>query len=419
MKLLRFVRPISSVSVACERLQILLACERNLVSQADLIRMTQTANGGQPRTIASAWNSSPEAVALVDAHQHLWWYHSAHTGQVGPLTVQELKDQLATNPDARRLFVWRDGMSEWRRAGDVRELHSLPARSSNIARAAANSAMREARPGPVAEIPARPAVDGEGGPQPCETMTHVARPIQPAPYPPAPAGEGQDGLRPELTPRLPCEPMPVEPAARTARIEPGARLAPPSNNTANRRGSAMSDVEIRKRVPLPADLVDDYRLPQVRAAEREAPLGPAMSEMSAETLPADLVDDYRLSQVRAAEREAPLGPAMSEMSAETLPADLDDYRLSQVRAAEREAPLGPAMSDLSAETAVNLRKLEQLLTRKPIDEIASLVQGLTYGEMIELAQAMWKAQPEGSAVTQENLPALLHCWSKSHPLAGH
>jgi hypothetical protein len=215
MKLLRFARPISSVSVACERLHILLEYERNLVSQADLIRMTQTANGGQPRTIASAWNSSPEAVALVDAHQHLWWYHSAHAGQVGPLTVQELKDQLATNPDARRLFVWRDGMSEWRRAGDVRELHSRPARSSNIA-------------------------------------------------------------------------------------------------------------------------------------------------------------------------------------------------------AELEAPLRPAMSEMSRETAVNLRKLEERLTRKPIDEIAILVQGLTYGEMIELAQAMWKAQPEGSAVTQENLPVLLHCWSESH-----
>jgi hypothetical protein len=341
MKLLRFVRPISSVSVACERLQILLACERNLVSQADLIRMTQTANGGQPRTIASAWNSSPEAVALVDAHQHLWWYHSAHTGQVGPLTVQELKDQLATNPDARRLFVWRDGMSEWRRAGDVRELHSRPARSSNIARAAANSAMREARPGPVAEIPARPAVDGQGWPQPFETMPRVARPIHPPPYSPAPAGEGRDGLRPEPTPRLPREPMPVEP-------EPGDRLAPPSNNTANRRGSAVvkdeSDAEIRNRVPLPAGLVDDYRFPQVRAAEREAPL---------------------------------------------------------------------AMREMSTETAVNLRKLEERLTRQPIDEIATLVQGLTYGEMIELAQAMWKAQPEGSAVTQENLPVLLHCWSKS------
>jgi hypothetical protein len=122
-------------------------------------------------------------------------------------------------------------------------------------------------------------------------------------------------LRPEPTPRLPREPMPVEP-------EPGVRLAPPSNNTANRRGSAMvedeSVVEIRNRVPLPAGLVDDYRFPQVRAAEREAPLRPAMSEMS-------------------------------------------------------------------TETAVNLRKLEERPTRKPIDEIATLVQGLTYGEMIELA----------------------------------
>jgi hypothetical protein len=108
---------------------------------------------------------------------------------------------------------------------------------------------------------------GRGGPQPFETMPRVARPIQPPPYPPAPAGEGWDGLRPEPTPRLSREPMPVEP-------EPGVRLAPPTNNTANRRGSAMvedeSDVEIRNRVPLPAGFVDDYRFPQVRA---QAPLG--------------------------------------------------------------------------------------------------------------------------------------------------
>jgi hypothetical protein len=33
--------------------------------------------------------------------------------------------------------------------------------------------------------------------------------------------------------------------------------------------------------------------------------------------------------------------------------------------------------------------------------------------MIELADAMWKSQPEGSAITQDNLPALLHRWCKS------
>jgi len=67
-------------------------------------------------------------------------------------------------------------------------------------------------------------------------------------------------------------------------------------------------------------------------------------------------------------------------------------------------------------TSVNLRKLQEQLDRKPLDEIAMLVQALTYGEMIELAEAMWKVQPDGSAVTQENLPALLHRWSKSRSI---
>lgn len=67
-------------------------------------------------------------------------------------------------------------------------------------------------------------------------------------------------------------------------------------------------------------------------------------------------------------------------------------------------------------TNVNLRKLQEQLDRQPLDEIAMLVQALTYGEMIELAEGMWKVQPEGTAVTQENLPALLHRWSKSRSL---
>jgi hypothetical protein len=68
---------------------------------------------------------------------------------------------------------------------------------------------------------------------------------------------------------------------------------------------------------------------------------------------------------------------------------------------------------MSTGTNINLRKLQEQLDRNPLDEIAMLVQALTYGEMIELAEAMWKVQPEGSSVTQENLPALLHRWSKS------
>ncbi len=68
---------------------------------------------------------------------------------------------------------------------------------------------------------------------------------------------------------------------------------------------------------------------------------------------------------------------------------------------------------MNSGTNVNLRRLQEQLDRQPLDEIAMLVRALTYGEMIELAEGMWKVQPEGAAVTQENLPSLLHRWSQS------
>jgi hypothetical protein len=67
---------------------------------------------------------------------------------------------------------------------------------------------------------------------------------------------------------------------------------------------------------------------------------------------------------------------------------------------------------------VNLRKFQEQLDRNCLDEIALLVLALTYADMIELANAIWKAQPEGSAITEDNLPALLHRWSKSRSAAG-
>jgi hypothetical protein len=68
---------------------------------------------------------------------------------------------------------------------------------------------------------------------------------------------------------------------------------------------------------------------------------------------------------------------------------------------------------MNSGTNINLRQLQEQLDRQPLDEIAMLVRALTYGEMIELAEGMWKVQPDGAAVTQDNLPALLHRWSQS------
>jgi len=66
---------------------------------------------------------------------------------------------------------------------------------------------------------------------------------------------------------------------------------------------------------------------------------------------------------------------------------------------------------------VSLRKFQDPADRNHLDGIAHLVLTLTYGEMIELADGIWKAQPDGAVITQDNLPALLHRWSKGHAAA--
>src|SRR5258708_22817655 len=66
----------------------------------------------------------------------------------------------------------------------------------------------------------------------------------------------------------------------------------------------------------------------------------------------------------------------------------------------------PDKNEGAVASSVNLRKLQDQLDRNRIDEIAALVLVLTYGEMIEMAHAIWKAQPEGAAITEYHLPPL-------------
>jgi len=48
-----------------------------------------------------------------------------------------------------------------------------------------------------------------------------------------------------------------------------------------------------------------------------------------------------------------------------------------------------------------------------LDLIANVLRTLTYGEMLELAESMWKANPERSGLTESELPKVLHRWSTS------
>ena len=103
--------------------------------------------------------------------------------------------------------------------------------------------------------------------------------------------------------------------------------------------------------------------------------------------------------------EATQGQSASEVEASDSPANETDMR-------------GHRGGEANTEATLSLRKVKRQ-PPKPLDEIATVIQGLTYGEMIELSEAMWKNRPNGSAVTLENLPELLHRWSTSHSAAGH
>ncbi|MBO0751195.1 MAG: hypothetical protein J2P54_00650 [Bradyrhizobiaceae bacterium] len=59
---------------------------------------------------------------------------------------------------------------------------------------------------------------------------------------------------------------------------------------------------------------------------------------------------------------------------------------------------------------INLRKFEDELKRNRLGEIAALVRTLTYGEMMELADAIWRTRQEGT-VDQHSLPRMLHLWA--------
>ena len=111
-----------------------------------------------------------------------------------------------------------------------------------------------------------------------------------------------------------------------------------------------------------------------------------------------------------------------DLNARSISADFRPGAAHRARGGELEGRDRPAMNEdtqnhRTAETGVEAT-LDRL-SRTLLDELATLVQGLTYGEMIELSEAMWKFRAERSGVTQENLPELLHHWSKSRSATAH
>jgi hypothetical protein len=98
----------------------------------------------------------------------------------------------------------------------------------------------------------------------------------------------------------------------------------------------------------------------------------------------------------------------------------NDYRPKQMRAVISGAESDGYYDDLGGGTFLDgpglMNKLEDELNRNRLSEIAALVRSLTYGEMMELAQAIWNIRPEGTVnVDQHTLPMMLHLWSTAPP----
>jgi hypothetical protein len=115
-------------------------------------------------------------------------------------------------------------------------------------------------------------------------------------------------------------------------------------------------------------------------------------------------------------------PSPRELDARPIPSD---YRPKKMRLLEssdmesesydgddlRDQDYSEPTMDFSGQ--LSLHKLEDELSRNRLNEIATLMRTLTYGEMMELARAIWKIRPEGEEVDQYSLPMMLHLWSTS------
>jgi hypothetical protein len=94
------------------------------------------------------------------------------------------------------------------------------------------------------------------------------------------------------------------------------------------------------------------------------------------------------------------------------------YEVETARPANEVGLRGHRGGETNMDATFDQRKIRRR-PQKPLDEIATLIRGLTYGEMIELSEAMWTNRPNGLAVTLENLPELFHRWSTSRAAAAH
>jgi hypothetical protein len=78
--------------------------------------------------------------------------------------------------------------------------------------------------------------------------------------------------------------------------------------------------------------------------------------------------------------------------------------------------IADTIDEQSTRYPVERDNIERSPRHSRLDEIAEALRTLTYGEMLELAESMWKVNSQGSEITESDLPNVLHRWSKSRSI---
>jgi len=131
--------------------------------------------------------------------------------------------------------------------------------------------------------------------------------------------------------------------------------------------------------------------------------------VSPKTPPRNRIEADSAQRVSRGDRSRPAAEGFSEYSIER---DNDVRSGSNTR-----GPIGDSSSKTTSAAADPYGPEEEPGHRCPLDDIADALRLLTYGEMLELAEAMWKVNPQGSDITESNLPDMLYRWSTSRSIA--
>jgi hypothetical protein len=57
------------------------------------------------------------------------WFYSGPQGKVGPVTLRQLRKVLIAHPNGENIYIWKDGLPDWVRAGDVPTLIPMAIRN--------------------------------------------------------------------------------------------------------------------------------------------------------------------------------------------------------------------------------------------------------------------------------------------------